>query len=94
IRGRLVLCFQLAIGVGIVIATVVGASEAVSWRVSIGAAAVPAVLMLLGQLRLPESPRWLILRHGRTDDARKVLEEVRPEGYDVQAELDEITALA
>ncbi|WP_244336179.1 sugar porter family MFS transporter [Streptomyces seoulensis] len=94
IRGRLVLCFQLAIGVGIVIATIVGASEAVSWRMSIGAAAVPAVLMLLGQLRLPESPRWLILRHGRTDDARKVLEEVRPEGYDVQAELDEITALA
>jgi MFS family permease len=35
-RGRLVLCFQIAIGVGIVIATIVGASESIDWRVSIG----------------------------------------------------------
>ena len=56
IRGRLVLCFQLAIGVGIVISTLVGASESVNWRVSIGSAAVPALLMLLLQLRLPGEP--------------------------------------
>ncbi|MGW4226785.1 sugar porter family MFS transporter [Streptomyces bauhiniae] len=94
IRGRLVLCFQLAIGVGIVIATIVGASEAVSWRVSIGAAAAPALVMLLGQLRLPESPRWLILRKGDVEGAEKVLKQVRPAGYDVDSELDEISALA
>ncbi|MFG2816800.1 sugar porter family MFS transporter [Streptomyces sp. NPDC004673] len=94
IRGRLVLCFQLAIGVGIVIATIVGASEAVSWRVAIGAAAAPALLMLLGQLRLPESPRWLILRKGDVEGAEEVLKEVRPKGYDIRTELDEITALA
>ncbi|MEV7203975.1 sugar porter family MFS transporter [Streptomyces griseoluteus] len=94
IRGRLVLCFQLAIGVGIVIATIVGATEAVSWRVAIGAAAAPALLMLLGQLRLPESPRWLILRKGDVDEAEKVLKRVRPAGYDVASELDEISALA
>ncbi|MEU6386224.1 sugar porter family MFS transporter [Streptomyces bauhiniae] len=93
IRGRLVLCFQLAIGVGIVIATIVGASEAVSWRVSIGAAAAPALIMLLGQLRLPESPRWLILRKGDVEGAEKVLKQVRPAGYDVDSELDEISAL-
>ncbi|MER8018166.1 sugar porter family MFS transporter [Streptomyces griseoluteus] len=93
IRGRLVLCFQLAIGVGIVIATIVGASEAVSWRVAIGAAAAPALLMLLGQLRLPESPRWLILRKGDVDGAEKVLRQVRPDGYDVDSELEEISAL-
>ena len=92
LRGRLVLCFQLAIGVGIVIATVVGASESVSWRVSIGAAAVPALLMLLLQLRLPESPRWLV-KHDHRDDAREVLERVRPEGFDVDAELEEIVEL-
>ena len=33
-RGRLVLTFQLGIGVGIVLATLVGASEASPWRVS------------------------------------------------------------
>ena len=58
-RGRLVLFFQIAIGVGIVIATVVGAAQVIDWRVAIGAAAVPAALMFGLMLRLPESPRWL-----------------------------------
>ena len=89
IRGRLVLCFQLAIGVGIVIATLVGASESVDWRISIGSAAVPALLMLLLQLRLPESPRWLV-KKDRHDEAEEVLRRVRPEGFDISIELDEI----
>jgi sugar porter (SP) family MFS transporter len=89
IRGRLVLCFQLAIGVGIVISTLVGATEKVDWRISIGAAAAPALLMLLLQLRLPESPRWLV-KQGRQDDAEKVLQRVRPDGFDISQELDEI----
>ncbi|SEH65180.1 MFS transporter, sugar porter (SP) family [Mycolicibacterium rutilum] len=91
-RGRLVLCFQIAIGVGIVIATIVGASESIPWRWSIGAAAVPAAIMLVLLLRLPESPRWLIKDDDR-DTAREVLERVRPDGYDVDAELDEMAEL-
>src|SRR3712207_8787230 len=55
-------CFQIAIGVGIVIATIVGASEHIPWRWAIGVAAVPAPLMLVLLLRLPESPRWLVDR--------------------------------
>lgn len=46
------LCFQLAIGVSIMISTLVDASESVSWRVSIGSASVPALLMLLVTLTL------------------------------------------
>ena len=92
IRGRLVLCFQLAIGVGIVISTLVGASEQVSWRVSIGSAAVPALIMLLCQLKLPESPRWLV-KHDRRDEAEQVLQRVRPDGYDIDTELGEIVEL-
>lgn len=92
-RGRLVLCFQIAIGVGIVIATVVGASEAIDWRVSIGAAAVPAAVMLVLMLRLPESPRWLV-KHDSRESAQAVLERVRPAGFDVDAELDEMAELA
>jgi sugar porter (SP) family MFS transporter len=91
-RGRLVLAFQLAIWVGIVISTLVGASESVSWRISIGSAAVPALVMLMLMLRLPESPRWLVKRD-RADDARAVLETVRPDDYDVSPELQEIVAL-
>jgi len=91
-RGRLVLCFQIAIGVGILTATVVGATELVDWRVAIGAAAVPAAVMFVLMLRLPESPRWL-LKAGRRDDARGSLERVRPEGADVGPELSEIEDL-
>ncbi len=92
-RGRLVLCFQIAIGVGIVIATIVGASESIPWRVSIGVAAAPAALMLALMLRLPESPRWLVKQDDR-DTARGVLQRVRPSGYDVEGELDEMAELA
>jgi sugar porter (SP) family MFS transporter len=85
-RGQLVLTFQLGIGTGIVISTIVGATEAVPWRVSIGAAAIPAVLMLLVMLRLPESPRWLV-KKGRHDEALEVLEKIRPSRSDVEEEL-------
>jgi sugar porter (SP) family MFS transporter len=92
-RGRLVLCFQVAIGVGILIATIIGASESIPWRWSIGIAAVPAALMLGLLLRLPESPRWLVKR-GHLDEAHRVLERVRPRGYDVEAELQEMAQSA
>jgi sugar porter (SP) family MFS transporter len=92
LRGRLVLTFQVGIGVGIVLSTIVGASEVVDWRVAIGAAAVPAVGMLVLMLRLPESPRWLV-KHESDDEARDVLERIRPSGHDVEPELDEIEEL-
>ncbi|MEB4208434.1 sugar porter family MFS transporter [Mycobacterium sp. 94-17] len=92
-RGRLVLCFQIAIGVGLLVATLVGVSDSVSWRGPIGIASVPAAIMLWLLLRLPESPRWLV-KHDDRNAARAVLKHVRPEGYDVGAELDEATELA
>jgi sugar porter (SP) family MFS transporter len=91
-RGRLVLFFQIAIGVGILVATIVGATEQVDWRMAIGAAVVPSALMLGLMLRLPDSPRWLV-KAGRTDDARAALERVRPAGADVSPELREIEEL-
>ncbi|MGE2833310.1 sugar porter family MFS transporter [Mycobacterium sp. SMC-4] len=92
-RGRLVLCFQIAIGVGIVIATIVGASESIPWRWAIGVAAIPAAVMLILLLRLPESPRWLV-KQGERDKGREVLERVRPENYDVDGEIAEMADLA
>ncbi|MGY1713976.1 sugar porter family MFS transporter [Geodermatophilus nigrescens] len=91
-RGRLVLFFQIAIGVGILVATIVGATEAVDWRIAIGAAVVPSAIMLGLMLRLPDSPRWLV-KHGRDDDARQALERVRPAGTDVSGELSDIDEL-
>ena len=88
-RGRLVLFFQIAIGIGIVIATVVGAAQVIDWRVAIGAAAVPAALMFGLMLRLPESPRWLA-RSEDIEGARAALTRVRHPDSDVSAELREI----
>jgi len=88
-RGRLVLTFQVGIGVGIVVATLVGASQFFSWRLSIGMAVVPALLMLVLMLGLPESPRWLV-KHDQQDTARRVLERIRADGADIGAELDGI----
>jgi sugar porter (SP) family MFS transporter len=88
-RGKLVLTFQIGIGVGIVVSTIVGASQQFSWRLSIGMAAVPATIMLILAFRLPESPRWLVKRDD-DEGARRVLERVRPHGVDVSDELREI----
>jgi sugar porter (SP) family MFS transporter len=92
IRGRLVLAFQLAIGAGIVIATVTAATDSIGWRTAVACAAVPAFVMGLLVLRLPESPRWLV-KHHRSDDAREVLDTIRPSGYDAGPELDEIESV-
>jgi sugar porter (SP) family MFS transporter len=92
LRGRLVLTFQVGIGVGIVVSTIVGATEAVDWRISIGAAAVPALIMLVLMLRLPESPRWLV-KHDSVDAARDVLNKIRPSDDDVEPELNAIIEL-
>ena len=87
-RGRLVLTFQVAIGVGILVSTIVGATELFSWRLMVGMAAVPAAVLFFLMLPLPESPRWLV-KVDRVDDARSNLARVRT-GGDLEAELREI----
>jgi sugar porter (SP) family MFS transporter len=92
-RGRLVLMFQVGIGVGIVVSTIVGASERLSWRSAIGCAAIPAVLMLLLVLKLPESPRWLVAQMAPDDVSREVLRRLRGQHVDIEPELASIVAV-
>jgi MFS transporter, SP family, major inositol transporter len=47
-----------------------------TWRWMLGVAAVPAVLLWIGMLMLPDTPRWYALK-GRFDDAGRVLSRVR-----------------
>lgn len=91
-RGSLVVVFQTAVIVGILISSISGYfldEEAGGWRLTVALGAVPALLLLVGMLFLPESPRWLVLR-GRGDEARRVLARVRDTQAEVDAEMVEI----
>lgn len=72
IRGSMVSVYQLMITLGILIAffsdaffaTIFSMDGQVGghWRWMLGIIALPAALMFLGMLALPESPRWLFLK--------------------------------
>ncbi len=91
VRGRLVTFFQLAVTVGILSAYLVGwAFEPIDgWRWMMGVGIVPAVFLGIGMLRMPRSPRWLVMV-GREDDARATLGRIRVSDAAVDEEIDEI----
>lgn len=61
------------------------------WRIMLAIAAIPAVFLFIGMLRVPESPRWLMSK-GRYDEALEVLKTVRSEDR-AEAEVAEIRLL-
>ena len=90
-RGSLVSLNQLAITIGIVVSYLVDYALAPSsgWRYMLGLAAVPAAILGLGMLPLPDTPRWL-MNHNEPDKARKVLKRIRGNDVDVEKEINEI----
>lgn len=90
-RGRLVVSFNLSIALGILVANVVGFTlqNLWTWRWMIAVAIVPAIVLFLCMLWLPESPRWLA-ENISIDAARSALEQVRDDRSDVHFELEEI----
>lgn len=63
-----------------------------TWRYMMTVAVLPAIALFFGMLRMPESPRWLVLK-GRDDEALEVLRQVRSDERAV-AEMSEVRALA
>ncbi|CAJ2636832.1 unnamed protein product [Trifolium pratense] len=43
-----------------------------NWRIMLGISAFPAILVALGVLAMPESPRWLVMK-GKFEEAKQVL---------------------
>lgn len=80
LRGGLNMMFQLATTLGIFTANMINYGteklQPWGWRLSLGLAAFPAVLMTVGGLLLPETPNSLIER-GFKEKGRKVLVKIR-----------------
>lgn len=93
-RGQLVTINALLVTIGQFIAGMVDGffdkyMPDAGWRYMLGLAAVPSVIMYIGFLDLPESPRWLAMQ-GRVEEAEEVLKSIRDADQDAADELHEI----
>ncbi|KAL5728137.1 Sugar transport protein 14 [Ranunculus cassubicifolius] len=79
-RGRFNQFFQLTTCLGIMVANIVNYfTEPIhpwGWRLSLGLATVPAALMGIGGIFLPETPNNLV-EQGRKEEGRIILEKIR-----------------
>lgn len=97
LRGRLSGINQTMITSGMLLSYIVdfllkGLPEQLAWRLMLGLAAVPAIILFCGVLRLPESPRFLV-KNNRLDEARQVLSFIRPSD-EVETEIKNIQETA
>jgi MFS transporter, SP family, galactose:H+ symporter len=78
-RGAIVSLNQLCITGGILLSYLVGfalAGVSDGWRWMFALGALPGIILAVGMLVLPESPRWLG-GHARMDEAKTVLQKLR-----------------
>ncbi|KAI1499004.1 putative hexose transport-related protein [Biscogniauxia marginata] len=102
VRGALVALQQFAITFGIMVSfwidygtnyiggTTLGTQKDAAWLVPICLQLFPAVILFVGMIFMPFSPRWLV-HHGREDEARKILASLR--GLSADDELVELEFL-
>lgn len=92
IRGAVNQLFQLTTVSGILVADVINYfTEKLhpwGWRLSLGLAVVPAILMFIGGAFLPETPNSLV-EQGKLEEARRILEKVRGT-HRVDAEFEDL----
>lgn len=91
-RGALVSLYQFAITVGILAAYIIDYlfSAGGQWRWMLGLAVVPSLVLIVGMLGMPESPRYL-LKLGIADKARAELQRIY--GDEAAAALEEQSIL-
>jgi MFS transporter, SP family, arabinose:H+ symporter len=95
-RGRLAGMFQFNIVFGILVAFLsnylLGGTGENAWRLMLGIEAVPAFIYMLMCFRIPESPRWLVIRKNDREGAIAVLREIHPESssQDLDEKVDDI----
>ncbi|KXP01487.1 sugar porter family MFS transporter [Tsukamurella pseudospumae] len=95
-RGAMLVTYQFATIFGIILGYVFGfllADQQHAWQWMLGIAAVPAILVGLVLLRLPDTARWYMTR-GREAEARTTLAAVEPtaSAAEIDAEIAEMRA--
>lgn len=92
IRGAVNQLFQLTTCLGILVADIINyftnKIHPWGWRLSLGLAMVPATMIFVGGLFLPETPNSLV-EQGRLEEARIILEKVRGT-HKVDAEFEDL----
>jgi SP family arabinose:H+ symporter-like MFS transporter len=80
VRGRLIVMYQLATVGGIMIAYFIdfGLASGGLWRVMLGLAAAPAIVVAILLFPLPDTPRWYMMK-GKREQARATLLKVESE---------------
>ncbi|KAF9423328.1 hypothetical protein BGZ76_003667 [Entomortierella beljakovae] len=99
VRGAIVSGYQFCITIGLLLAACVtygteNMQNSSSYRIPIGLQMLWALILGVGLMFLPESPRYFI-KKGMIDEARKALGRVRgqdPNSHYIEAELNEIHA--
>uniref|UniRef100_A0A6I8RGW9 Solute carrier family 2 member 2 n=1 Tax=Xenopus tropicalis TaxID=8364 RepID=A0A6I8RGW9_XENTR len=93
LRGALGTLHQLAIVTGILISQVVGLEFILGsehlWPVLLGLSGVPAVVQTILLFFCPESPRFLLIKLGKTEAAKRNLIKLRGE-YDPTKDIEEM----
>ena len=91
-RGAFTSGFQFFIGIGVLLANCINyaaARKPWGWRLSLGLAIVPALIMTVGALIIRDTPSSLVER-GKLEEAEKSLVKARGDNVDVKAEFDEL----
>ncbi|MCQ8241328.1 sugar porter family MFS transporter [Acetobacteraceae bacterium KSS12] len=90
-RGNYVTLFNVAIGVGIVLANIIGylMRGVWSWRTMVAVAIVPAAVVFVSMFFMPGSPRWAAENLG-LERAASILHRIRPNKRAVKRELRQI----
>lgn len=91
IRGSMISMYQLMITIGILAAYLSDTAFSYSgdWRWMLGIITFPAILLLVGVIFLPDSPRWYAAKF-RFNEAERVLMRLRDTSAEAKKELDEI----
>ncbi|KAH0940570.1 hypothetical protein HID58_000207, partial [Brassica napus] len=97
-RGLLASLPHLCISIGILLGYLVNYFFSklplhIGWRLMLGIAAIPSLVLAFGILKMPESPRWLILQ-GRLGEGKRILDLVSNSPEEAQVRFQDIKIAA